>query len=333
LLAALFERNHIFALDFHNWYWPAGERLLHGQNLYAQPYPWGLNYPALAALMFVPFALLPHGFADVLFTILVLLAVPATLRLLNVSDWRVYGIAMLWAPVVFGWQTANLSLLLVLGVAAAWRYRDSPVVTGVIVAVLVSAKLFLWPLGLWLLATRRYLALGWAVASAAILSTAAFAVVGFAQLSQYINQTHKFLADAERRSYGLVSLALHLGAGRTLAYAVLIVVSGIVAIACVTLGRLGRDRQALAACIAVSVLASPVIEAHYLALLLVPAALTRPRLSALWALPIALWVTPADWPADWQRVVFLGIGTAVLAVAMRQQGLTDKPGQGSGSGV
>ncbi|MGO9900655.1 MAG: glycosyltransferase 87 family protein [Solirubrobacteraceae bacterium] len=44
--------------------------------------------------------------------------------------------------------------LLALGVAVAWRYRDSwgsPVAIG----LLVASKLFAWPLVLWLLLTRR----------------------------------------------------------------------------------------------------------------------------------------------------------------------------------
>ncbi len=57
-------------------------------------------------------------------------------------------------------------------------------------------------------------------------------------------------------------------------------------------------------------MASPVLEAHYLAIVLVPLAISRPRITALWLLPLVLWVTPADWPTDWQRIVFLAVGTA-----------------------
>ncbi|MGP0052558.1 MAG: glycosyltransferase family 87 protein, partial [Solirubrobacteraceae bacterium] len=312
LLPVLFVHEHIFALDVHNWYWPAGHRVLDGQSPYAQPYPWGLNYPALAAMTFAPLALLPRRVADVGATVLVVCAVPAALKLLDVADRRIYAIAMLWPPVVYGWQTANLSLLLVVGIAAAWRLRDRAVIAGVIVAVVVSLKPVLWPLGLWLLTSRRYRALACAMLSALALSVGAFATLGLGEVGQYVAQLHRFLPDAERRSYSIFSLALHLGANHALAYAVLAAATVVAVSACVDAGRKGHETAAISAAIAASLLASPVVEAHYLAIVLVPLALSRPRITALWLLPLALWVTPANWPTDWQRIVFLGVGTAIL---------------------
>src|SRR5438105_2431805 len=58
VLVVAFQRWHILALDFHNWYWPAGERVLHGQSPYLRPYPMALYYPPIGALLFAPFALL-----------------------------------------------------------------------------------------------------------------------------------------------------------------------------------------------------------------------------------------------------------------------------------
>jgi hypothetical protein len=315
LLVVLYRGAHTFAFDFHNWYWLAGSRVVHGQSMYVQPYPGAFYYPPIAALLFVPFALMPHGTADISFTVIVFVAALAALRLLNVRDWRIYGLTLLWAPVVDGWHMANVTPLLVLGVAAAWRYRDRALLAGVIVALLVSVKLFLWPLGLWFLATRRYVALGWAVACAATFSIVAFAAVGFAEFPRYASALHDFLAHAEKRGYSIITLALHVGAGRAFAYAVGLAAAGVAAGAVVVFGRRRREEQALAACIAASLLASPVVEAHYFALLLVPLALSRPRLSAVWALPLILWITPADSPVVWEEVLFLGVGAAVLAAS------------------
>jgi hypothetical protein len=55
-------------------------------------------------MTFVPLALLPRLVADVGATVLVVCAVPAALKLLDVADRRIYAIAMLWPAVVYGWQ-------------------------------------------------------------------------------------------------------------------------------------------------------------------------------------------------------------------------------------
>jgi alpha-1,2-mannosyltransferase len=306
-----------FALDFHYWYWPAGNHILHGLSPYTASWPLALNYPAPGALLFVPFALLPHALADAIFTGLCLLAAPATLRVLNVRDWRLYGNVMLWEPVWVGWQTANVSLLLVLGVACAWRWRNRAVVVGLIVALLVSIKLFLWPLGFWLLGTRRYRGLVWSVCVGGLLNILAWATLGFDELPRFISALSTFADHVGRGSYSLTSLALSQGASRTAAYALGLGIGTAAAIAGVILGRRGKDRFAFTACIAAALLASPVVESHYLALLIVPLALARPVASAIWTLPLLLWIVPAGWPSQWQRIVALCVVAGLLAVALR----------------
>ncbi len=325
ILGTYFARTHIFALDFHTWYWPAGNQLLHSKSLYLRPYPWAFYYPAIGALLFVPFALVPHAVADGIFATLVLLAVPGTLRILKVTDWRVYGAAMLWPPVVFGWQTANLSILLALGVAAAWHLRRRAVLAGVLVGVLLSVKLFLWPLGLWFLATRRYKALAAAAASAVTLTLVGFGVLGFAEIPHYARALHSFLAHAQTRSYSLTAFVLHLGGTHELAYAIALVAVAALGTATVLLGRRGHDRQALTACIVASLLASPMVEAHYLVVLLVPLALACPEFSGIWLLPLVLWLTPADWPAQWQRAMSLSIVLVVTILILSRPTRTEEP--------
>jgi len=67
------------------------------------------------------------------------------------------------ADVTSGLQTANLTLMLGLALAATWPYSDRPIVAGATIALLVSIKLFVWPFAFWLLATRRYAAFAWTV--------------------------------------------------------------------------------------------------------------------------------------------------------------------------
>jgi hypothetical protein len=314
VLTLMLLHGHNFAFDFHGWYWPAGERVLRGASPYAPAGEMSFKYPAFSALLFVPFALLPHAAADVVFTIYVLVAVPATLRILGVRDWRVFGIAMLWPPVVYGWETANVTLLLVLGVAIVWRCRDCAWAVGVLIAVLVSVKLLLLPLCAWLLATRRYAALAWAALAATLINAGAWLVLGTGQVSRYVHLLRAFTAGAERRGYSLISFLLHQGIGQRAAYAVALLVALALLAGALCARRSERDQVAFISAIAACLIVSPLVESHYFALLLVPLALVRPRLSLGWIVPIAMWLAPVDHPAVWQHA--LTLVTATIAVSI-----------------
>src|SRR5579862_1922498 len=63
-------RHGVFAVDFHNSFWPTGRSVLHGTFAYhldlraADPFV----YPPLTAMLFAPSALLPVWVADGVFT-------------------------------------------------------------------------------------------------------------------------------------------------------------------------------------------------------------------------------------------------------------------------
>ncbi|MEA2218398.1 MAG: alpha,2-mannosyltransferase [Solirubrobacteraceae bacterium] len=321
--------GHGFAIDFHGQFWPAGRRLLDGMSPYDLgwqdiPHDVAFPYNAVAALLFVPFALLPHALADAVFAGLCVGALALTLRVLGVRDWRVYGIVLLWQPVVSAWATANLTLLIGLGIALMWRHRDSPVVTGLLLALLVSLKLFVWPLALWLLATRRYAALGYALLGGLAMNVVAWLVLGFDQIGPYVKLLGLVTDREEPRSYTLLAFAVNHGAGRTAAYALALALAVAAGAACVVLARRGRERQALLLCIAMALVATPVTWAHYFALLIVPLALLRPRLSPVWALPLVLALCPGVAPTSWQLVLALATVAAVVAAGLRAPAV-DRP--------
>jgi hypothetical protein len=324
-------RGHAFAVDFHNGEWPAGLRLLHGLSPYFDPHSAAvlsagsphpavtpMVYPALGALLCAAFALLPHTVADIAFTCLDMSAVLVALRLVDVRDWRLYGLVLMWPPVVSGWQTANITLLLVLGLAAVWRYRDRALLSGVILATLISIKVILWPLGLWLLATRRYMALAYALLSGLVLNVIAWSVLGFGELPRYLRVLQAFDHAGERRAYSTFGLALHLGASRPVAMILGFVLAAIVALGCYVVGRRGQDRVSFTLCVAVALLATPIVWLHYFALLVVPLALLRPRFSTVWLLPLALLVCPPTSPATWQIVLALSVSAVLVTVAAWQ---------------
>ena len=311
-----------YAGDFHYSYWPAGQHVLEGTSPYVDPdapevaRAIAFVYPALGALALAPFALVPRELADALFTALNIAAVPLTLLVLRIRDWRLYGAALLCLPVLSGWLVGNVTLLLMLGIALLWRHRDRPAAAGVLAAVIVSFKLFLWPLGLWLLATRRYVAVGWAVASGVAINAAAWAVLGFDEIGRYRDLLRALAGEREDLGFSVVSVALREGVGHTPAYVLMFALAALAGAACIALGRRGREPGALALALAVCLLASPVVQLHYFALLLVPFVLARPRMGWAWVLPLAFWVCSPEGPA-WEAAVGLALGAAIVAVCMR----------------
>jgi hypothetical protein len=315
------------AVDFDAQYWPMGARVLDGLSPYRQTdvlFPYG----AVAGLLFAAFALLPHGVADAVFLGLCVGAVPLTLYVSGVRDWRVYGIVFLWTPVIAGWTSANVSLLLGLGIAFLWRYRDRPFVAGLIVALLVSIKLFVWPLALWLLATRRYLAFGYTVLCGVALNLVAWAVVGFDQLGPYRTMTDRVTNRMEPLSDSILAIARDHGASRPAAYAVTLTLAAAAAGACFVRARRGDHASALLLSITMSFLATPVIWEHYYVLIIVPLAILRPRLSLVWAVPLLM--LPVAVVASQVDELVLGevaVIATVIAVALIQAARDSRVGQ------
>jgi hypothetical protein len=316
---AIYRSIGSFAGDFHEEFWPAALRLLHGQSPYLLTQAQiakgvAFPYPALAAVLFAPFALLSRGLSDALFTILSLLALLATLRVLDVRDWRVLGLALLWAPVVNAWQSANLTLVLGLGIALLWRYRERPALNGAIAAIVVSLKPFVWPVALWLLATRRYRAAGWMLVWGLLLNAVAWSVVGWNQIGRYLHDASSVSGVFFRHAYTPVALVLHLGVSPTSAEVIGVLVALVGVFACLRFGRRREDLPAFTLAVVVMWLASPVLWMHYFALALVPLALARPRVEAAWAAPIVLIVCGSRSTAVWQILLtFLAMGAVVMA--------------------
>jgi Glycosyltransferase family 87 len=314
--------HHAFAYDFDRAFWPAGQRVLDGVTPYASPtsfaatHGFAFVYPAPGAFLFAAFASVPRGVADVLFTAICIAAAFGALRVLNVRDWRVYGVMMLWPPVISGWQTANLSLLLALGMAVAWRGRDRPVVSGSVVGLVISLKLFLWPLAAWLLLTRRWRASAWMVATGFVINAASWALIGVDQLSAYERLARAVTTVEQATAYTPLALAMHLGAGKIVADLIAGALAIMVAALCMVAARRRRDDKVLLGAIVLSLLATPIVWRHYFVLLLVPLAITRPRLSAAWAIPLLLLPVPVTSPRLWELMLALtAIGLLVYLLA------------------
>jgi hypothetical protein len=317
---------HQLAVDFDHDFWVVGLRVRHGLS----PYAWsrrqlahgiGFPYPAFTALLFAPFSLLPRGLADVTFVVMSITACLGALRVLGVRDWRLYAFVLLWWPVINGWQTGNLTLLLVLGVAAAWRCRDSPVLLGVVVATIVSIKPVVWPLGVWLLATGRWRATASAIVSGLIVNLVAWSVIGFDELPRFLHLVSTQTDLMYRQGYALSALAVRMGAGRGIATALQALIALVVVAVCVRTGRRGDDRVSFTVAVALMMTAAPRVDNHYFALLIVPLAIARPSLSRIWLLPLAFWLCPATHLAVWQLTLAWVTLAALTLLLTRPAGL------------
>jgi hypothetical protein len=302
--------------------------VVHGRSPYVTPTAAAFAhfdkfvYPPVAALIFAPFAALPPGPARVLMFIVGVAAILGALRILGVEDWRCYGVALVSAPAINTLALGALTSLLFLGTALAWRYRDNTAIAGVTVAATAVLKLFLWPLGIWLLATRRWRTALLCACVALVLLVGGWAVIDFAGLRSYPTVVHLLEQVEAPASYSAIAL---LGLSGAAASAVTVGLS-LAAVAAIWFTARGADgdRSALAVAVIASLVVTPLVWLHYLLLLYVPIALYRPRLSGLWFVPLVLWLTPATHShgSTWRIALALAV---VAVVGVRTLGAPRKP--------
>jgi hypothetical protein len=306
---ATFSDQDRIALDFHHELYPQAQAVVRGEDVYPPPdadLSDGTNaiWPMAAVLPAVPLTALSPAAADWTMTVLVLAALVATLWLLEVRDWRVYGVALLWPPVIDAYQTANLTLPLALLVALMWRYKARPAVAGVALGAALALKFFLWPVAVWLVATgrRRAAALSVAIGAASLLL-----LVPFVSIADYVRLVRNLSDTFDEQSYTPYALLVDLGASSPTARLVTLLLGAAVLV-------LAWRRRSLGLAIGAALLLSPIVWRHFFALLLVPMALARPRLDAAWGIPLVFWLVPGSYNGEpWQTAVGLAAFGATLA--------------------
>jgi hypothetical protein len=271
-------------------------------------------YPAPTALALVPFALLPTPVATWLFLLLGVASVVGALLLLGVRDWRCHGAAFLAVPVLGSIRLGTLTPLLLLGIAAAWRFRDRPRAVATLVAVVVVAKLFLWPLLLWLAATRRLGSACGAAALALVLTLAGWAVLGFEGLTAYPELVRRLASAVAWKSYSAAALADALGLPAGVGALGSGILGAALLVAALVAGRRGDELSALVAALLAALVLTPIVWLHYFALALVPTAIASRTLSAAWLIPVAFWIVPYQ-EADGE-IRTIGTGLAVVCLTL-----------------
>jgi hypothetical protein len=119
-------------------------------------------------------------------------------------------------------------------------------------------------------------------------SALAWAALGFAGFAHYPSMLAALTRVESDRSYSLFALFLSAGASPTTARITLLVTAAALVAAIFVVSRSpGSDERSFCLALAASLLLSPIVWMHYLILLLIPIALSRPRLSPLWLAPFA----------------------------------------------
>jgi hypothetical protein len=291
--------------------WNAGRDIVAGQS----PYPF--VYPAPAAFLMAPFALLPWKLAVLAFALVLIGSLVLALRLLRVTDWRCYAAALACMPMASSITIGTLSPLLLLAAAAAWRYRNSRLMVAAALVGAVATKIFLWPLFFWLVATRRYRTAATTLVLGIVTVFGSWAILGFDGLREYPHRLSRVAGLEQDRSYSPFSLARSLGMSTT-ATQVLVALLAVAAIAAIVLLARGRDgdRRAFVAAVGAGLILSPIVWPHYLVILFAPIALYRQRLSAAWILPLFFWLLRSPESHGSAPWIVATLATSIAAVAL-----------------
>ena len=316
-------RFDTYGFDFRGTLWEPARSVLDGASPYPRPDDPSIVsgnpsvYPPLAILALTPLARIGFDAAYVLWSLALVGAVAGALRIVGLRDWRCYSLALLSPPVVYGIFFGNITVLLLLPLALAWRWRGRALWAGLAVATIVAVKPFLVLLALWLVITRRLRAAVIGLLGAVALTLVPWAVIGFDGFRDYPR-----LVDRVESTYGpgtdsLPAALSWLARGHTARQ----VMCGLAALALVALAiRLRRgpegDLRVFAILVGASVIATPMVWPHYVALLLVPLVIARPRVDAAWFLPYALWPILAIDDRVLRAWMFLALALAMMAACL-----------------
>jgi hypothetical protein len=284
LMFAIGTPDGSLSTDFHGELYPEAKLLLQGENPFPSPdfdplAQANLIWPPVAAFLVAPLTLLPAGVADVAMAGIGLLCFALAIWLVGVRDWRVYGALALWPQVVGEMRVSHMTPIVMLLVAAAWRFRDARGAPGPLIGLAVAVKLFVWPVGLWLAATRR---LKDTLLAAVVVALSLLLVLPYTGLGDYTRALLQLGRAFDQDSYTVYGLLVQAGASDGVAR------GATYALGLGLLTATWRYRS-FALALAAALVLSPVVWLDYFALAAVPLAIARPRLSPIWFLPLVTW--------------------------------------------
>jgi hypothetical protein len=246
-------------------------------------------YPYLISWLFVPFAALPVWLAEELFVVVSIVAYLIGLRLIGVKSNFLVISLVLSSVSIISFQMGTLNPILFLAIAATWKFRDKPIVSGLFVAIAVSTKLFLFPLVLFLVFSKRFRAFAAASALGGGVLGLGF-LLGPLSAGGYYHLLTQLARHEGGQGYSLAALLDRLAVGATPAMMLAIVSSAVIFFLALTITEPKRRQQGIfLVAVVSSLIITPIMWASYLPLL-IPAIATQ-ELRRNWL----VFLGPASW--------------------------------------
>ena len=282
--------------DFEGTLWDPAVASLEGQAPYPEPVVSEVEvgnpalYPPLLFLLVTPLTLLPWTIGLTVWIAILGAAVVGTLYLLGVRDVRCYVVALVAVPTVEGvlWSNATLCS------SRSSRSHGTGAANG---SGPARSSASLWrpssSSGRSCVARRDSEVPGGG-GGARVRNGGVTSALGGDRIlrAEVLSRSSPCRRGCyATHSFSTATMFSALGAGGSVATAGTLGLGACGALTALIVGRSGRDELALFIALLAAVLGSPIVWTYYYVLLLIPLAIARPRFSALWLLPMALWVT------------------------------------------
>jgi alpha-1,2-mannosyltransferase len=321
--------HHGLGSDFAGTFYHPAEAVAHGRSPYADPRVAGplagSVYPPSAFVPIVWIGLLPRSVAVAIWIGSLAIAAAGTLWILGIRDARLYALWLFTPMMLTTTAIGNGTVLVVFLSAVLWRWRDSPRTAAVALSGAIAIKLFVAPMIVWLLITKRYRAAALTLLATPVLVICSWAVIGFSALGRYPS-----ILTANRAVFGrdgpfVQQLVLQLGGRSVIALVAGIIAGTALLVGAVYVGDVGGFALAAAA----SVVLAPVAWIGYLGLLVSPLAALWPRVSAAWLVLLvgtyAHWYyTPLAYKSVGLSLYTLGVFAAVLGMILSADRRVDR---------
>jgi hypothetical protein len=299
--------DDLWAYDYEA-YVNAATRLTETGTLYPEetlsgpyrPGPYGLYmYSPILGVSLVPVTDLTVADSSIAWYVAHVLALVAACALMPVRPIiRVFAfvIAAFSFAVVRDMALGNVSVLLLLPLSMAWRWLDRPF-GSIAQAVAISLRPMLGIVLIWQMLRRRWRAVGWTIGAGLVLVLVTLPFVGVGGYVDYLTVLRNLSGvTGVEHNYDLSSTALMLGVSERIA--TLILLSGYAIAVGAVLVSLRHDRElGFIVTVTASLLLSPLLWDHYLAMLVLPAAFLAQR-GLAWGLllPLASWLPSETYP-------------------------------------
>ncbi len=249
-------------------------------------------YPYYVAWIFTPFAFLSATASEHVYVVVSYFAYVLGMQILGIRRIPALAALMFSSVLLVSLQMGTLNPLLFLLLALAWRYRQRPIVAGLTLGLAVTAKLFLFPILLFPLFSRRYRLFGTTVVSSTFLLFAGWSF-GPLGLKQYLAMLSRLAVHEGPSGLSLASLLFRIGSNSIVAQLSAAIFSiGLLASASALplIRRRIPENSIFAALVAIALALTPILWSSYLPLLVIALAISGVPDAVLAGFGLASWL-------------------------------------------